>query len=35
MDSELLTLAIETDPDYFTRTEGELTWEQWLEIINC
>ena len=32
MDEELLALAMETDPDYFTRTEGEMTWEQWLEI---
>lgn len=32
MDSELLALALELDPDFFTRTEGELTWEQWLEL---
>lgn len=33
LDSELLNLAISMDPDYFERTSGELTWEQWLEII--
>lgn len=32
MDAGLLAMALELDPDYFTRTEGELTWEQWLEI---
>lgn len=32
MDEELLELAVSLDPDYFTRTEGELTWDQWLAI---
>ena len=29
MDEELLALALELDPEFFTRTEGEMTWEQW------
>jgi len=33
MDEYLLSLAIEIDPDYFTKIAGELTWEQWLEIL--
>jgi len=33
MDEELLNLAYELDPDFFTRTEGELTFEQWTELI--
>lgn len=33
MDQDLLNLALELDPLYFSRTEGELTWEQWLEIL--
>jgi hypothetical protein len=32
MDEDLLNLALELDPEYFTRTEGEMTWEQWLEV---
>lgn len=32
MDSQLLAMAISLDPAYFTRTEGELTWEQWIEL---
>lgn len=32
LDEELLDLAIELDPDYFTRTEGELTWDEWIEL---
>jgi len=33
MDEYLLDLAISIDPDYFTKIAGELTWEQWLEIL--
>lgn len=33
MDEYLLDLAISIDPDYFTRIAGELTWEQWLELL--
>jgi len=33
MDEYLLNLAISIDPDYFTKIAGELTWEQWLEIL--
>lgn len=32
MDSELLSLALELDPEFFTRIEGELTWEEWLNV---
>jgi hypothetical protein len=33
LDSELLTLAVTLDPDFYTRTSGEMTWEQWLDLI--
>lgn len=34
MDTDLLNKVLELEPDYFTRIEGEMTWEQWLNIIN-
>lgn len=33
MVEELLDLAISIDPDYFTRIAGELTWTQWLKLL--
>jgi len=32
MDEELLTLAISIDPDFFTRINGEMTYEQWITL---
>jgi hypothetical protein len=34
LDSTLLELALRLDPDYFTRETGEMTWEEWLNIVN-
>ncbi len=33
MTEELLEMAISIDPDYFTKIAGELTWEQWLKLL--
>jgi len=32
LDAELLKMALTLDPDFYTRAEGEMTWEEWLEI---
>jgi len=32
MNSVLLNLALSLDPNFFTRIEGELTWEQWIAL---
>ena len=29
MDEDLLALALKLNHDFFTRTDGEMTWEQW------
>lgn len=34
MDSELLDLVMSIDPNYFTRTEGELTFEEWIALTD-
>lgn len=34
MDTELLDLVMSIDPGYFTRTEGELTFDEWIALTS-
>lgn len=34
LDEELLALALFLDPDYFTRIAGEMSWEEWITLID-
>ena len=31
MSASLIEMAIKLDPEYFTRTTGVLTWEEWIK----
>ena len=31
MSAALIEMAIKLDPEYFTRTTGVLTWEEWIK----